>query len=80
MQELKTGLPHSLILGTSQLKAHNFMAEASQRASNPPFLPMAVSWSLLFSVVTSTVWPREENEFGVDTEKMKAIEASGFWG
>lgn len=76
MQELKTGLPHSLILGTSQLKVHNIMSGVSRRTSNPPIL----SWSLLFSVVTSTVWPKEKKEFGVETEKMKAIEASGFLG
>lgn len=72
----QAGLPHALILGTSQRKAHNLMAKASQRASHPPFLLTVVSRSLLFSVVTSTESLREEMEFRA--EKMKIIEASGF--
>lgn len=69
-EELKAGLPHSLSLGTSQFKAHNFMAKGSQKASYSPFLLAVVSQSLCPSIVTSTIWWRMK-EFGAETERMR---------
>lgn len=78
--ELKAGLPHSLSLGTSQLKAHNFMAKGSQKASNSPFLLAVVCQRLCSSTVTSTMWWRMK-EFGAEAERMKgSLKHQDSWG